>query len=148
MSPLLARAARIRLGPGTPQCMAQGITHLPSKFQAYLSVQMASSTDQTRQCTGGVQIGCACIARASCTPAQFLGSILYRSSSSISVPNLVSLAQRFPEPEDPLPKTFSAPRTCAVHPSGTETTKDRGSQWGSCDLHTRNPGRPPFDLQP
>ena len=76
MSPPLARAARIHLGAGTPQGMAQGITHLPGKFHAYWSIQMASSTDQTRQCTEGVQIGCACIARASCTPAQFYGQHL------------------------------------------------------------------------
>ena len=76
MSPPLARAARIHLGTGTPQCRAQDITHLPGKFQVYWSIQMASSTDQTRQCTEGVQIGCACIARASCTPAQFLGQHL------------------------------------------------------------------------
>ena len=70
MSPPLARAARIHLGAGTPQGMAQGITHLPGKFQVYWSIQMASSTDQTRQCTEGVQIGCTCTARAPGTPAR------------------------------------------------------------------------------
>ena len=58
------------------------------------------------------------------------------------MPILVSLGQRFPEPEDPLSKLFSAPGTCTVHPLGTETTKDRGSRWGSRDLQTGHPGRP------
>ena len=53
--------------------MAQGITHLPGTFQVYWFIQMASSTDQTRQCTEGVQIGCTRIARAPDTPAQFCG---------------------------------------------------------------------------
>ena len=40
------------------QCMAQGITHLNGKFQVYGSIQMASSTDQTRQCTENQSAGC------------------------------------------------------------------------------------------
>ena len=60
---------------------------------------------------------------------------------------MVSPAQRFPEPDDPLSKSFSAPGTCPVHPSGTETIKDRGSRWESRDLQAGHPGRP-FDQQP
>ena len=39
------------------------------------------------------------------------------------VPSLVSLAQSFLEPEDPMSKKFSSPGACSLHPTGTATTK-------------------------
>ena len=39
------------------------------------------------------------------------------------VPSLVSLAQSFLKPEDPMSKKFSSPGACSLHPTGTATTK-------------------------
>ena len=45
------------------------------------------------------------------------------SLNSISVPNLVSLAQNFLAPENPTSQKCSAPGACSLHPTGTATTK-------------------------
>ena len=39
------------------------------------------------------------------------------------VPSLVSLAQSFLKPEDPMSKKFSSPGACSLHPTRTATTK-------------------------
>ena len=39
------------------------------------------------------------------------------------VPSLVSLAQSFLKPEDPMSKKVSSPGACSLHPTGTATTK-------------------------
>ena len=53
-------------------------------------------------------------------------NIELRSSNSISVPNLVSIAQNFPEPEDPSRINFSSPGARSLHPTGTIATKTYG----------------------
>ena len=57
-----------------------------------------------------------------------------RSSNSISVPNLLSIGQNFPEPEDPSRINFSSPGARSLHPTGTVG-------WGSihmtCKFGTR-----------
>ena len=123
MNPPLARAARIRLGPGPPQCMAQGITHLPSTFQAYWCIQMASSTAQTRQCTEGVQIGCACIARASCTPAQFFGQHLVALVEIHQYANFGVARSTFPRTGGPLAKNVFRPSHVRRAPLGDRNYK-------------------------
>ena len=46
-----------------------------------------------------------------------------RSLNSISVPNLVSIAQNFLEPEDPYRIKCSGPGARRLHPTGTVITK-------------------------
>ena len=50
-------------------------------------------------------------------------TIELRSLNSISVPNLVSIAQNFLEPEDPYRIKFSGPGARSLHPRGTVTAK-------------------------
>ena len=56
------------------------------------------------------------------------------SLNSISVPNLVSIAQSFLKPEDPMSKKFSASGACSLHPTGTATTKAHRLGLYTCDL--------------
>ena len=145
MSPPLARAGRIHSHVTRDAAVAchTGLSIYLASFRPIGPSRWPAAPTKYDNVQKGVQIGCTCILHPSTI---FLDSILYRSSSSISVPNLVPLAQRFPEPEDPLSKRFSASGACAVHPLETETTKDRGSRQGSRDLQTGHPGRQPFDL--
>ena len=46
-----------------------------------------------------------------------------RSLNSTSVPNLVSIAKNFLEPEDPSPVNFSGTGALSLHHTGTVTTK-------------------------
>ena len=50
-------------------------------------------------------------------------TIEIHSSNSISVPNLVSIAQNFLEPEDPSRIKFNGASARRLHPAGTVTTK-------------------------
>ena len=50
-------------------------------------------------------------------------TIELRSLNSISVPNLVSIAKNFLEPEDPYRIKFSGPGARSLHPTGTVITK-------------------------
>ena len=61
-------------------------------------------------------------------------TIEVRSLNSISVPNLVSLAQSFLKPENPMPKKFSASGACSLHHTGTATTKAHRLGLYTCDL--------------
>ena len=45
-------------------------------------------------------------------------TIELRSLNSTDVPNLVPIAQNFPEPEDPSRINFSGPGTRSLHPTG------------------------------
>ena len=73
-------------------------------------------------------------------------TIELRSLNSISVPNLVSIAQNFLEPEDPSRINFSGPGARSLHTTRTVTTKTYrlGEQTG--DLHFWHQRCPPFDL--
>ena len=46
-----------------------------------------------------------------------------RTLNSIDVPNLVSLAKNFLEPEDPSPIKFFGPGACSLHPTRTAVRK-------------------------
>ena len=50
-------------------------------------------------------------------------TIELRSLNSISVPNFVSIAQIFLEPEEPSRINFSGPGARSLHRTGTVTTK-------------------------
>ena len=54
---------------------------------------------------------------------QMACTIELRSLNSISVPNLVSIAQSFLKPEHPSQINFSGPGARSLHPTGTVTTK-------------------------
>ena len=54
---------------------------------------------------------------------QMACTIELRSLSSISVPNLVSIAQSFLKPEDPSRINLSGPGARILHRTGTVTTK-------------------------
>ena len=54
---------------------------------------------------------------------QMACAIELRSLNSISVPNLVSIAQKFLKPEDLSQINFSGPGARSLHPSETLTTK-------------------------
>ena len=61
-------------------------------------------------------------------------TIELRSLNSISVPNLVSLAQSFLKPEEAMSKKFSASGACSLHPTGTATTKAHTLGLYTCDF--------------
>ena len=61
-------------------------------------------------------------------------TIELRTLSFISVPNLVSLAQNFLEPEDPSRIKFFGPGACTLHPTRTATGKAYRLGKYTCDL--------------
>ena len=61
-------------------------------------------------------------------------TIELRTLNFISVPNLVSLAQNFLEPEDPSRIKFFGPGACTLHPTRTATGKAYRLGQYTCDL--------------
>ena len=68
------------------------------------------------------------------------------SLKSISVPNLVSIAQIFLEPADPCQINSSGPGTRRLHPTETVTTETHRLWQHTCDLHVWHLRCPPFGL--
>ena len=68
------------------------------------------------------------------THHQMQCTIELRSLNFISVPNLVSLAQNFLEPEDPSRMKFFGPGACTLHPTRTVTRKTYRLGQYTCDL--------------
>ena len=62
------------------------------------------------------------------------------------VPSLVSLAQSFLKPEDPMSKKFSASGACSLHHTGTATTKAHRLWLYTCTQQVSHQGCPPFGL--
>ena len=71
-------------------------------------------------------------------------TIELRSLNSICVPNLVSIAQNFLEPEDPSQINFSSPGARSLLLTGTVTTK--AYMLDVCDLQVWHRRCPPFGL--
>ena len=69
------------------------------------------------------------------THHQMQHTVELRTLNFISVPNLVSLAQNFLEPEDPSRIKFFGPGACALHPTRTATGKAYRLWQYTCDLH-------------
>ena len=61
-------------------------------------------------------------------------AIELRSLNSICVPNLVSIATTFLDPEDPSRINFSGPGARSVHPTGTAPPMDFKLVQYTCDL--------------
>ena len=53
-----------------------------------------------------------------------------RCQGAPSVPSLVSLAQSFLKPEDPMSKKFSSPGACSLHPT-VNVQPQKHTGWGS-----------------
>ena len=68
------------------------------------------------------------------THHQMQCTIELRTLNFISVPNLVSLAQKFLEPEDPSQIKFCGPGACTLHPTRTATGKAYRLGQYTCDL--------------
>ena len=60
----------------------------------------------------------------------------------INVPNLVSLAQNFLEPEDPSRIKIFGPGACSLNPTRTVTRKAYRLGQNTCDLQVREPAVP------
>ena len=73
-------------------------------------------------------------------------TIELRLSNSISVPNLVSIAQNFLEPEDPYQISFSPTGARNLHPTRTATTKTYMLGKHACDLQVWHQRRVPSGL--
>ena len=73
-------------------------------------------------------------------------TIELRSLNSISVPNLVSIAQRFLKAEDPSQINFSGPGACSLHPTGTVTTNTYRLGWHTYNLQVWHQPRVPCGL--
>ena len=89
---------------------------------------------------------CTCYARALCTPHEMTCTIELRSLNSICVPNLVSIAQNFLEPEDPSQINFFVPVARSLHLKGTVTTKAYMLEKHACDLQVWHQRRVPSGL--
>ena len=70
-------------------------------------------------------------------------TIELRSLNSISVPNLVSIAKNFLEPEDPSRINFSGLVAGSLHPTRTATTKTYMLGKHACDLQVWHQRRVP-----
>ena len=73
-------------------------------------------------------------------------SIELRSLNSISVPNLVSIAKNFLEPEDPSRINFSGLVARSLHLTRTATTKTYMLGKHACDLQDWHQRRVPSGL--
>ena len=73
-------------------------------------------------------------------------NILLCPLKSISVPNLVSIAQFFLEPADPCQINVSGPGTPRQHPTETVTTETHRLWQHTSDLHVWHQRCPPFGL--
>ena len=69
------------------------------------------------------------------------------SLKSISVPNLVSIAQVFLKPADPCQINSSGPGTRRLCPTETVTTETHRLWQHTCDLHVWHQRCPPFGLE-
>ena len=73
-------------------------------------------------------------------------NIEFRSLSSISVSNLLSIAKKFLEPEDPCQINFFPTGARYLHQTGSVTTNTYRLGWHTCDLQVWHQRCPPFDL--
>ena len=116
-------------GPGARSCTPH--KRQPQKHTRWGSIHVTCkfgiSGDHRLACRGGKRTTGAKHLHVHCTCTLHHQPISYGAKQALPrcthVPSLVSLAQSFLKPEDPMSKKFSSPGACSLHPTGTATTK-------------------------